>query len=193
MRRLALLVVVPLLAGCGGGQRQDADEPEGEFNVEVVDAAFPRRQHIAEPVELRMRVRNADDQTLDNVAVTVETRPRRGTAPAAFGQRSLNPRLADSERPVWVLAEGPLGGDVASTNTWSAGRLGPGESRELVWKLVASRAGRFTLGYRVSPGLTGKARAAQGGRATGAFTVTIADAPVPARVGPGGEVVRVGD
>ncbi|HWK25713.1 MAG TPA: hypothetical protein VNS09_04075 [Solirubrobacter sp.] len=189
MRRLALLVVVPLLAACGG-QRQDADEPAGTFKVEVVDAVFPHRQHIAEPVELRVRVRNADRRTLDNVAVTVETRPRPGNAAVAFGQGTRDPRLADSARPIWVLAEGPRGGDVASVNTWSAGRLGPGESRELVWKLVASRAGRFTLGYRVAPGLTGKARAAAGGRAAGTFTVTIADTPVPARVGADGEVVR---
>jgi hypothetical protein len=188
MRRLALVAVL-LAAGCGGPARQDADEPSGEFKVEIVSASFPRAQHIAEPVQLKVRVRNADDETLDNVAVTVETKPAEGQAALAFGQHENNPALADSGRPVWVLDEGPAGGDVASVNTWSAGRLGPGESKELVWKLVASRAGRYTIGYRASPGLTGRARAAAG-RTSGSFDVRIDDEPVPARVGADGEVVR---
>ena len=189
MRRCAPLVVVLLLAGCGGSARQDANEPSGEFKVQVVSATFPKRQHIAEPVQLKVRVKNADDETLHNVAVTVETKPVEGNAAISFGQRSANPALADSGRPIWVLDAGPMGGDVVTVNTWSAGTLGPGESKELTWKLVASRAGRFTIGYRVSPGLTGRATAAQGDT-SGSFDVTIADTPVPARVGGDGRVER---
>ena len=88
-----------------------------------------------------------------------------------------------------MLDEGPLGGDVANVNTWSAGTLRAGETRELTWKLVAARAGRFTIGYRVSPGLTGRAQAARG-ETSGSFEVRISDQPVPARVGAGGRVVR---
>src|SRR5215217_7489159 len=44
-RRYALgaLAVAGLIAatGCGGGERQDADEPEGEFPVQVLNARFP--------------------------------------------------------------------------------------------------------------------------------------------------------
>jgi hypothetical protein len=188
MRR-AVIVLAVLAAGCGGSARQDADEPSGEFRVEVVSASFPRLQHIAEPVRLRVRVKNADDQTLDNVAVTVETKAVEGNAATAFGQRSNDPSLADSDRPVWILDEGPVGGDVASVNTWSAGTLGPGESKVLTWKLVASKAGRYTIGYRVAPGLTGRATAARG-NTSGSFDVRISDLPVPARVGDDGEVER---
>ena len=188
MRRVVVVLAV-LAAGCGGPARQDADEPSGEFKVEVVSASFPRLQHIAETVQLRVRVKNADAQTLHNVAVTVETKPVEGNAATAFGQRSDDPALADSDRPVWILAEGPLGGDVATVNTWSAGTLGPGESKVLTWKLVASKAGRYTIGYRVSPGLTGRATAARG-NTSGSFRVLIADTPVPARVGAGGRVER---
>ena len=53
------------------------------------------------------------------------------------------------------------------------------------------KAGAYTVGYRVAPGLTGRAQAAAG-RTSGSFDVTIDDAPVPARVGPDGEVVRGG-
>jgi hypothetical protein len=187
MRRALILLALLLPAGCGGGARQDADEPSGEFKVQIVSATFPKRQHIAESVQLRVRVKNADDETLHNVAVTVETKPVEGNAAISFGQRSNDPALADSGRPIWVLDEGPVGGDVVTVNTWSAGTLGPGESKVLIWKLVASRAGRFTVDYRVSPGLTGRATAARG-NTSGSFDVTIGDHPVPARVGADGRV-----
>ncbi|MEA2296455.1 MAG: hypothetical protein QOE86_4094 [Solirubrobacteraceae bacterium] len=189
MRRTVLLLAVIAIAGCGGGARQDADEPDGTFKVEVVGASFPARQHIAQSVRLRLRVRNADQRTLRDVAVTVETKGAGTNAPSAFGQRASGTGQSDSDRPVWVLDDGPLGGDTADVNTWSAGTLRAGETRELTWRLVAVKAGTYSIGYRVSPGLTGRARAANG-HTSGSFDVTIADEPVPARVGAGGEVVR---
>jgi hypothetical protein len=185
-----LIVLAVLAVGCGGGEGQGADEPEGEFRVEVVDASFPRRQHIAENVQLKVTVRNADERTLENVAVTVETAPVRANAPIAFGQRDNLSGNSDSGRPVWVLDAGPRGGDTVYVNTWSAGTLRAGESRELTWDVVPSKAGRYTISYRVAPGLTGRARAARG-RTSGSFDVTISDRPVPARVGEDGEVERV--
>ena len=100
MRRI-LLVAVLALVGCGGDARQDADEPSGEFKVEVVDASFPRVQHIAENVELKIKVRNGEsDESLRNVAVTVETKPRgRGRGARVRAQRprrrALRRRPAD--------------------------------------------------------------------------------------------------
>jgi hypothetical protein len=188
LRRALCLLVVPLLAACGGSS-QVADEPEGTFKVEVVGATFPQRQHIAQGVRLRLKVHNADQETLRNVAVTVATKANGVNSPAAFGQRSTGGGLADSERPIWILDEGPAGGDTAYDNTWSAGTLLPGQTRELEWKLVATKAGRYSIGYRVSPGLTGKAKAARG-RTSGTFEVTIDDEPVPARVDGNGKVVR---
>jgi hypothetical protein len=192
MRRVYVLAVL-LAAGCGGGgARQDAAEPSGSFKVEVVDASFPRSQHIAQTVRLRVRVRNGDTRALP-VAVTVETQaPGAGLAPSAFGQGSGDPELADSSRPVWVLDRGPLGGDTAAGNTWTSGPLRPGQSRVLTWKLVAAKAGTYTVAYRIAPGLTGKAKAASGGRTEGRFRVTIHDEPVPARVGPDGAVISGG-
>jgi hypothetical protein len=189
LRRALCLLVVPLIAACGGGASQGADEPDGTFKIEVTGATFPQRQHVAQNVRMRLRVHNADQQTLRNVAVTVETKANGVNAPAAFGQRSLGQGLSDSERPIWVLDEGPHGGDTAYVNTWSAGTLRAGETRLLTWRLVATRAGRYSVGYRISPGLTGKAQAARG-RTSGSFDVTIDDEPVPARVGPGGRVIR---
>jgi hypothetical protein len=189
MRR-ALLILAVFVAGCGGEARQDADEPEGEFKVEVVDASFPRTQHLAESVELKLTVRNGErDESLPTVAVTVETKARGDDSALAFGQNKRGAGLADAGRPVWVLDEGPKGGDTAYVNTWLAGELGPGRERELVWKLVAARAGTYDVSYRVAPGLTGNARAARGDTG-GSFTVVIDDEPVPARVGEDGKVER---
>jgi len=189
MRRLLILVAV-LAAGCGGGARQDADEPSGEFKVEIVDASFPRVQHIAGKVQLKLRVRNADQQTLPTVAVTVQTKGRvAADAQVAFGQQERGADLASAARPIWILNDGPKGGDTAYVNTWLAGALRAGETRELTWNLVPSKAGTYTITYRVAPGLTGRAQAAKG-RTSGSFTVRIVDTPVPARVGDNGRVER---
>ena len=192
MRRALVLASLALLAGgCGGGPRQDADEPSGTFKVEIVRASFPQRQHIAEPVVLRLRVRNADRRSLANVAVTVLTRGGPGTASAAFGQRSApgTTQLADSLRPIWVLDRGPLGGETADAGVWDAGPLSPGQEKTLTWRLVAAKAGTYSIRYRVFPGLTGKARAARG-HTTGVFRVRIVDRPVAAHVGANGQVIR---
>ena len=191
MRRALVLASLALLAGgCGGGPRQDADEPSGTFKVEIVRASFPKRQHIAQPVVLRVRVRNADRRSLDNVAVTVLTRGGPGTASAAFGQRQRpGTQLADSLRPIWVLDRGPRDGETADANVWDAGPLFPGQERTLTWRLVAVKAGTYSIAYRVFPGLTGRAHAARG-RTRGVFRVRIIDRPVAAHVGPKGQVIR---
>lgn len=192
--RLALVVAgaAVLAAGCGGGTRQDADEPSGTFKVEIVRASFPARQHIAEPVVMRLRVRNADSRSLPNVAVTVLTHSRPGAAPAAFGQRQApGSGLSDSLRPVWVLDAGPIGGETASQDVWDAGPLSAGQAKTLTWRLVAAKAGTYTIAYRVFPGLTGRAKAARG-HTRGVFRVRIIDRPVAAHVGPDGQVVRGG-
>ena len=62
--------------------------------------------------------------------------------------------------------------------------------RELTWKLVPTKAGTYTIDYRVAPGLTGRARAADGRHERHASRVAIDDEPVPARVGEDGEVER---
>jgi hypothetical protein len=179
-------------AGCGGGERQDADEPSGRYRLEVVGAAFPPSQHIAAPSTLSIRVRNADDRAVPDVAVTVETAGRPGEAPVAFGVRTPDPELADPARPVWIVDAGPKGGDSAYTNTWSLGRLDAGESRTFTWRVTAVKPGRYTVRYRVAPGLDGKARLASRARGSGSFRVRIDDAPPQSRIGANGEVVREG-
>ena len=187
----AAIATALLAAGCGGSPRQDADEPKGNYRLEVADAKFPASQSIAQSATMSIRVRNADTKAAPNVAVTVETdagKPGEGTA--AFGQRVDDTRLSDPERPVWVVDDGPAGGDSAATNTWALGRLKAGETKEFRWKVTAVEPGSYTIKYRISPGLNGRARLASSGRTDGSFKVQIDDKPVPARVDDKGNVVR---
>jgi hypothetical protein len=182
---IAVCALAVLLAvGCGGGgERQDEDEPTGEWTVDVVEADFPEQQRLAEQVSLRLRVRNADSSPIPNVAVTVN----------GFSERSEQAGLADPNRPVWVIDDGPRGGVTAYTNTWALGRVPAGREKEFVWKVTPVQAGRYEVSYRVAAGLDGKAKAvlAGGAQPSGTFNVNISREPDQSRVDPEtGEVVR---
>jgi hypothetical protein len=188
-RIAAALLCALAIAGCGE-ERQDADAPSGQFDLDVTDASFPAKQRIAEASTLKLRVENTGDRAVPDLAVTVETAPGQdGQAPVAFGQSSDDPTLAASARPVWVVDEGPSGGTSAYVNTWAVGPLGEGQSKTVEWKLTAAKAGRYTVAWRLAPALEGDVSLGEG-RTEGEFDVTISDAPVPARVGADGEVVR---
>jgi hypothetical protein len=179
------------LPACGGGERQDADEPHGAFKVDVAEASFPPGQSISQKTTMRIRVRNSGTRTVPNVAMTVKTRPKQpGGAPSAFGQTVDDPRLADPDRPIWIVDKGPEGGDTSYTNTWALGRLAPGQSKTFSWSVTPVQAGRYVIDYEVAPGLDGKARLAAGSRGKGTFRVAVDDTPADARVGADGEVIR---
>ena len=191
-RRLAAVAAAAALAlaGCGGDGRQDADAPSGEFSLDVVDASFPAKQRIAESATLKLEVENTGTRAVPQLTVIVETEPAQdGQAPVAFGQSADDPTLAASARPIWIVDDGPAGGDSAYTNTWAVGPLGKGQTRTVEWKLTAMEAGRYTVAWRLAPALEGDVKLT-GGRTKGEFAVTIADEPVPARVDGDGEVVR---
>ena len=101
-----------------GRSKQDENEPEGKYKVDVVSASFPGRQHLADEAHLRIEVQNKDSREIPNLAVTVD----------GFGQRRDDRRLADPERPIWILNEAPRNSDSALTNTWTR-RPGAGRRR----------------------------------------------------------------
>ena len=174
-----------VVAGCGGGRRQDAAEPSGTFEVAVVKASFPTRQHLAKPERFVIAVRNTGPEAVPNVAVTV----------SSFASRSEQAGVADPSRAVWVIDAAPPGGDTAYTDTWALGRLAPGQTRRFVWRVTAVKAGTHTVKWQVAAGLNGKAKATlSGNRApAGSVTVDVSDKPAQARVDPAtGKVVREG-
>jgi hypothetical protein len=180
-----------LAAGCGP-QRQDANEPRGNYPVEVA-ASFPSSQRLAKPAIFSVRVRNAGTKTMPNVAVTVTSKGK-GTSAEAFAQTNQQVGLQSRSRPVWIVDRGPKGGETAFANTWAVGSLGAGRSTTIQWRVTPVKPGKFGISYRVAAGLYGKARAVLqgGGIPKGSFDVSITNAPRQSRVAGNGAIVEGG-
>ena len=181
-----------LAAGCGGGERQDANEKSGNYDVDIVRASFPKSQRLAEQSRMRITVKNSGRQTIPDLAVTISDEKGDG----AFAERSDQAGLADSSRPLWIVDESPRGGDTAYVGTWALGAVPAGKSRTFSWRVTATVAGQHTVTYRVAAGLNGKAKAqlASGGVPEGSITVNVSDKPQSARVDPDtGAVIKSDD
>jgi hypothetical protein len=166
------LAALALAVSACGQDRQDENEPEGKYKVDVVSASFPGRQHLADEATLKIQIQNKDSREIPHLAVTVD----------GFGQRRENVGLADPERPVWLLNEGPYNANSALTNTWTVGPVPAGQTRTLNWKVTAVRAGTYSLRYRVAAGIDGKAIAESfdgSGSPKGSFIARITRAPRP--------------
>ena len=101
---VAVLAALAVLSGCGG-QRQDADEPEGTFKVDIADASFPQKQSIAEQSTMRIRVHNAAKATVPNVAVTVQTKGARPGDGRLGGSREHTLKMGRHILRLGVLVE----------------------------------------------------------------------------------------
>ena len=207
-RGVAVAVLAIIASGasaCGDdAERQDADDPAGDFPVEVTSAKFPTDQRLAQTSDLELEIENAGDEDVPDLAVTIFT----GDQPSSgsFSVRSDQPGLADPNRPVWILENGfpklvtpqvkdletapPAGAEAAQTNTFSFGAVPPGESKDIVWRVTPVQAGTYTVHYELAAGLNGKAKAVtrDGAPVEGEFVVTITDKPPQARVNSAGEV-----
>lgn len=202
----AVAVLLPSIAlglsACGDeAESQDADEPTGDFPVEVTTAKFPTSQRLAETSDLVLGVENTGDEALPELAFTIETND--GEANGSFNILLDGSTLANPNRPVWILENKyprPVGtppppglgpGFRAQTNTWGFDSLEPGETEDIVWRLTPVNPGTYTLRYRVEAGLDGNAQAvtADGGEVKGEFVVTITDKPPKATVDGNGNVV----
>lgn len=172
------------IAACGGGQRQDADEPAGTFEVQVVTASFPEDQSISQNAPMRIVVRNAGGRTIPNLAISL----------SGLSDRNPAPGLADPEQPLWIIEDQPTAAATANGFTWAMGPLPPGGTSEFALKLNPAVPGTHEVKWTVAAGLNGKAmaRSSSGSRPAGTFTVRVSDAPAPARVDPdSGKVVAV--
>jgi hypothetical protein len=185
---IAALTLAIGLTACGGGERQDVNEPTGSFPVQITAAKFPNHQRLAETQDLQLSFENAGDQTIPNLVVTINTvaEGQRNLKSPAYstgsGQGSFNirvdePNLAFPFRPVWVLEENypkfitprytvknldkapTAGASAAQTDTFQFGALKPNEGNDIDWRLTPVRAGTYTVRYQVAAGLTGKAKA----------------------------------
>jgi len=202
------IAAAPLaLAACGGGARQDANEPSGKFKVQVLHASFPATQRLAQHSRLSLTVRNTGSAAIPNLAVTI-LNPDGGTAAQAFSQDIAaggQSDLASRSRPVWIIDQPPgpcgyscqqggPGSDVtAYSNTWALGKkLMPGQTATFAWGVTAVQAGHYKVEYQVAAGLNGKAKAidSAGRQPTGTFDVDIKGSPQSAYVNNAGQVVN---
>ena len=197
-----------LLAGCGGSEpRQDENEEEADYPVEVTVAEFAPKQRLAETTDLELAFRNSGNETIPDLAVTIYTGDVK--ADGAFNVRSAQEGLADPNRPVWILendfpkilepgaspkdlAEAPTAGaETSSTNTYTFGELEAGDEVHTVFRVTPVVAGTFTVHYEVAGGLDGNARAVTdtGEPVEGEFVATITDRPRATKVDEQGNVV----
>jgi hypothetical protein len=193
------------LSACGGGDSSSsAAEPSGTYQVKVASAKFPTSQRLGETSLLALALRNTGRRAIPALTVTISIAGKEGAASALpFGIRDPQPGLAQPDRPVWVLSEHypklngssePGGAETSGLKTFNLGRLEPGRTTQAVWKVSATRSGRYTVLYRVDAGLTGSARTETGGGVTpgGSFTVTITEQVPDTTVNDRGEVVEIG-
>lgn len=168
----ALLLVLALaLTGCGKSVPEKSDKAVKQWRVEIADASFPLKQRLAEPVEFKIEVRNAGETTIPELAVTIDS----------FNYRSRQRGLADPKRPVWTVDKPPPGSASADVNTYTLGRLKPGETAKAVWKLTAVRSGSYTVKYKVAGDTigAGKTLLPDGTAPEGAFVVSVSKEPKP--------------
>ena len=205
-----------LLAACGGGQRQDASEPSGNFPVAVTTATFPSSQRLSGHNHLVLAIRNTGSKPIPDIAVTIcnvtcayPAPAGEGTKAAAFAQDLQMQGLANPSRAVWVVDRppgqcnygckanspggegGPGGAVTAYSNTWALGRLAPGATAKFDWAVTAVAPGRHVVAWEVAAGLNGKAKAVlnDGSLPHGTFTVNVSNAPAQTYVNNNGQIV----
>jgi hypothetical protein len=76
------------IAACGGEERQDEDEPEGEFPVEIVSAAFPSKQRLAQTSDLTLSVANTGEEEIPDLAITIWTEAEAAPGAATDGEET---------------------------------------------------------------------------------------------------------
>jgi hypothetical protein len=180
--------------GCGG-ERQDENEAEASYDVEIVKAKFPERQRLAQESELAITVRNDDTETIPDIAVTL----------AGLDRRLENPSISDPTRPVFVIDGDPVeiggypdvklaapeGGQTALVGTWTLGKLKPNAEKTFRWRMTAVRPGPFEITYAVAAGLDGKATAVgpDDEQPRGAFKGSVTSAAPQSRIAADGRTV----
>ncbi|MBV8712166.1 MAG: hypothetical protein JOY56_10330 [Solirubrobacterales bacterium] len=208
-RSIGLMCAALLLTACGGGRRQDAQEPSGRFTVQITTASFPAVQRLSERTHLVLAVHNLSGKTLPDVAVSVcnvtcafPAPAGQGTSAAAFSEHLQMAGLARPSRPVWVLdnppdgssgsgAGSPGGAVTAYSNTWALGPLPAGRTATFDFGVTAVKPGHHVVAWEVAAGLNGKAKAVlpDGSLAHGTFAVTIHTPPARTYVNNNGQVI----
>jgi hypothetical protein len=191
------------IAGCGGGQKQDVNEPSASYPVKLVRASFPRNQSLAKNSTLEIVVQNAGQKMIPVISVTVKCGSALG---GSFSTATQATQVVDPERPQFVvnkiptatdrvnppLDPAPLERSSAYVDTYPLGPLGPRHTATFMWDVTAVKAGQYHLCWRVNAGLYGKSKAvaAQGGAPiSGEFQGVVSNKAPKATIGPDGRSI----
>jgi hypothetical protein len=168
------MLLALVLAGCGGGERQDANAPSGTWEVTVTDWNFPETQPLGRPVDFELTVRNDDQRDIPQLIVTI----------AGLKQFVEQRNAATITRPIWIVNDVNYS-DVTPYNSalatsYNLGPLAAGDTKEYKIGLTPLRRGEHRVGYSLSGDLFGKAklvRAEDGGIAGETRVVRIDPTP----------------
>jgi hypothetical protein len=224
-RTIGLRALVPVtvaaiaVSGCGGSEKQSADEPSGKFPVEVEYASFPTQQRLATTSNMVIQVRNPGTRKIPVISVTVKCKGKSkggsggspsGGATGGFAYRTTQRGVADPARPRFVVNRiptrtprvydqgrlDPLERSSAYVDTFPLGSLKPGDSVTFRWSVTAVKSGPFHVCYRVNAGLDGKAKAVRsdsGQPISGEFVGKVADRPPQSHIAEDGRTVLEGE
>lgn len=197
-RRFVHLVTVlglagaTLLAACGGVAEAPPEPKAQSVELKVMPPKWrPKQQVSGDETYFSMTITNTGDTVAPDVIVNLQgltdrvLRPREEEDEGlqAFedeppanepGDAAENSKVVD--RAAWIVDAAPGGGALAGSDNYTGGRLEPGRTITMRWRLGAVRPGTFTLGWRVFAGLSnGQAKATRGSGLTGEITQTITD------------------
>jgi hypothetical protein len=171
---VALLVAIAIpLAGCGSGERQDANAPNGSWSVVVEEWKFPKRQFLGTPTDFVLKIRNTDTTAIPQLIVTVE----------GLRMRVKQVGAASEIRPIWLTSEvnyaqtTPYNSALASS--FNLGTLPAGAVKTYTLDLTPLRRGTHEVGYKLAGDLFGKAEIFDGNDQPAADTRTVAIDPTP--------------
>lgn len=197
---LAVALGCLTLSGCLGSEdrTQFPDAKPGEYEVDVTEVDFEARQRVGRTYDFTIEARNTGEESIPGMTVSIDLPGRDSTL--AFAYRNRQPGIAQGQRPVWVVEEGypKLAGTVgrggantSNRRTFNFGEVEPGETAEMVWRLVAVKPGSYRLQWKmaagVAPGETAVDR--NGETPEGLVGVEINNRPRLTRIDASGRVV----
>lgn len=172
---ITAVLAVAMLAACGSDdsssdatansaaktEEKPAEEQGAVYHVRLEESEFesdtPFAQEVGETNLMHLAFKNYGKNVVPNFNVTIGIDGKEGEASALpFAIHDPTEGVAQADRPVWVLAAGyprfegssrPAGASTANAKTFAFGRLKPGQTKRMVWKLTAVRPGYYKLRY----------------------------------------------
>lgn len=178
----SVAVLATAVASCGGVAKTPVEPAAREVKLEVLPARMtPKQQYPGDQTTLSITIKNVGSHPAPLLAVTLGGLSDVDAYNPADEGRTYSEKddlPGSNTRSPWFVDEGPDGSAIESGNTYLGGRLEPGRTRTLRWKLNARRPGTHTITYDVVSGLTDtQARATRGTGLSGSLTATISDNP----------------